>query len=431
MQTIKYEDITFKETLVGFVQEPNGRGTLDIVWSCLTVIILNTWTVLHVNIPPAEWNTWHVYLHKLKWAFTVLLIPEGILAISFNQWRHARSSIPKMRDFVPGWTIHHGFYAEMGGFKVVDEKTGQRYSFRTPQLHWLAMQGLITMPAITKKEIQDKSKASRLAKALALLQSAQFLVSSLARVVQRLPLTTFEIGTLPFIGCTWLTYFFWWNKVVDLETSTVIYTPDLSKENLRRLAEATCFGKKSGSWYRPAVKEIHSKGWDFYFFEKSTDMRTLSLIRGNAFVPKELHDVVQRSVAETRVAAWYLPSVSEFEAAEWDNVNDIVLVLAGWFFNGLHLAAWTNRFPTEVESLLWKISVCLMLGYIAFSMPIAVLLSWLPPGSVYKDLPLWVIIPCYAITRWYLMVEVMVGLRAVPPDVFRSVDWTRYIPSIS
>lgn len=72
-----------------------------------------------------------------------------------------------------------------------------------------------------------------------------------------------------------------------------------------------------------------------------------------------------------------------------------------------------------------------MLGYIAFSMPIAVLLSWLPPGSVFKDLPLWIIIPCYAFTRFYLMAEVFVGLRAVPPEVFKSVDWTRYIPSIS
>ncbi|KAL8936055.1 MAG: hypothetical protein Q9216_005131 [Gyalolechia sp. 2 TL-2023] len=353
MHTIPYENLTFTEDLVGFVHEPNGRGTLGIVWECLIVIVLNTWTVLHVNIPSAEWRTWHIYLHKLKWAICVVIIPEGILAISFTQWRHARNSIPKMRHFVPEWTLEHGFYAEMGGFKVVDENTGQQYTFRTAQLHWLAVKGLITMPAITRKEIRDKSKASRLAKALACLQSAQFLVSSLARVVQSLPLTTLEIGTLPFIGCTWLTYFFWWNKVVDLETGTTIYTPGLSKENLRRLAEATCFSTKSGSWYRPAVKEIHSKGWDFYWFEKSTDMRTMSIVRGNDLIPKDLYNMVQGTEAESRVAYWYMPSVPEFQGADWDNVNDIVLVIAGWFFNGLHLAAWNNRFPTEVESLLY------------------------------------------------------------------------------
>ncbi|KAL9596524.1 MAG: hypothetical protein Q9219_005745 [cf. Caloplaca sp. 3 TL-2023] len=352
MHAVPYENITFNENFVGFVLEPNGRGTLGIVWVCLVVIILNTWTVLHVNIPPAEWKPWRIYLHKLKWAFCVLIIPEGIMAISFTQWRHARNSIPKMCHFVPEWTIEHGFYAEMGGFKVVDENTGQSYTFRTAQLHWLAVKNLITMPAISTREIRDKSKASRLAKTLACLQSAQFLVSSLARVMQSLPLTTLEIGTLPFIGCTWLTYFFWWNKVVDLETSTTIYTSGLSTENLRRLAEATCFAKKSGSWYRPAVKETHSKGWDFYWFEKSTDFRSWSVIRGNHSIPKDLLSMVQGTEAEARVASWYLPSVSEFQGSEWDNINDIVLVISGWFFNGLHLAAWNNRFPTEVESLL-------------------------------------------------------------------------------
>lgn len=72
-----------------------------------------------------------------------------------------------------------------------------------------------------------------------------------------------------------------------------------------------------------------------------------------------------------------------------------------------------------------------MLGYIAFAMPIAVMLAWLPPGSVFKDLPLWMIIPCYAVTRLYLMTEVFVGLRLVSPTVFTAVDWTRYIPGIS
>ncbi|KAL9008792.1 MAG: hypothetical protein Q9173_006118 [Seirophora scorigena] len=290
-----------------------------------------------------------------------------------------------MRRFIPAWTLQYGFYAEMGGFKLVDETTGQQYPFRTAQLHWLAQSRLISMPAITKKDIRAKSKASRLAKTLACLQSAH----------------------------------------------TIIYTPSISKENLRRPAEATCFSKKSGSWYRPAVKETRSRGWDFYWFEKSTDMKTLSLVRGNKLVPSELHDFVKHSEAETRVASWYLPSVSELLASEWDNVNDTVLVLAGWFFNGLHLAAWNNQFPTDVESLLWKISVCLMLGYIASAMPVAVMLAWLPPGSVFKDLPLWMIIPCYAVTRLYLMTEVFVGLRSASPTVFTAVNWTRYIPGIS
>ncbi|KAL8840301.1 MAG: hypothetical protein Q9170_001385 [Blastenia crenularia] len=110
-------------------------------------------------------------------------------------------------------------------------------------------------------------------------------------------------------------------------------------------------------------------------------MKTMRIVRGIGLVPKDLYDMVKRSEAEARVASWYLPSVYEFQATEWDNINDLVHVLAEWFVYGLHFAAWNNGFPTELESLLL-----------------------------------------------YLMAEVFVGLRAVSPKVFVTVDWT---PSIS
>ena len=415
----------------GFVSEPDGRGTLNIVWSCLSVLLLNTWTVLHINIPSSEWKAWRIYLHKFKWSFIALLIPEGMIGIAYSQWRHAKISINQMKKHAPQWTIVHGFYAEMGGFKVQDENSGQRYTFRATQLAWLAEADLITIPEISQKDIKDRSKTSRLAKLLACAQSAWFLLSTLARIVQSLPLTTLEIATLPFIGCTWLIYFFWWHKPMDLETSTTIHVPHLLPRDLQKLTEATCFSEKRGSWYRPAVKEKHQAGWDFYWFEKSMDLRHFKIENTNHLIPDELHNMVKHSTAETRVAHWYRPAVNEFQACEWDNANDVALIIGGWFFNGLHLIAWNNQFPSIAESLLWKISVCLMLGYIAFSMPLAAVFSWLPEGSPTKDLPLWGIVVCYAITRLYLIVEVFVGFRACPPAVYQTVEWSQFIPKIS
>ncbi|KAL9608538.1 MAG: hypothetical protein Q9167_006631 [Letrouitia subvulpina] len=427
---VAYANVSFDDHLIGYVGEPNGRGTFTIVWSCLAVLLLNTWTVLHLNIPHPKWRSWRIYMHKAKWAFVALLIPEGIMTVAFNQRRNAKSSIKYMKKYAPQWTLMHGFYSEMGGFKVRDESTETLYTFRAVQLHWLAENGIIGIPPISKKEIHDRSKASRVAKALACLQSAWFLLSSLARVVQHLPLTTFEVATIPFIGITWVTYYLWWDKPVDMETFTTIHLPSLPTEDLCRMAQDTCFSKASGSWYRPALKETSTRGWDFYWFEKSMDFRHLSIVRSNHLLPQELREMVKHSYAEARVCSWFLPAINEFQAAEWNNINDITLVLAGWFFNGLHLVAWHNVFPTEVESLLWKISVCLMLGYIALSGPCAMLLYWLPEGSFMKDLPIWCITVCYAVTRFYLIVEVFIGLRAVPPAVYRSVDWSQYIPNI-
>jgi len=35
-----------------FVSSPNARGTLDILWSCLSILVIGTWSILHLNVPP-------------------------------------------------------------------------------------------------------------------------------------------------------------------------------------------------------------------------------------------------------------------------------------------------------------------------------------------------------------------------------------------
>lgn len=46
------------ETIVhGWQPEPSGRGTWSIVWSCLTTILLCTWSALHLPVP--DWSAVH------------------------------------------------------------------------------------------------------------------------------------------------------------------------------------------------------------------------------------------------------------------------------------------------------------------------------------------------------------------------------------
>lgn len=40
----------------GFIREPNGRGTIDLLWSCLFTWILCLWAVFHINIPSIEFQ---------------------------------------------------------------------------------------------------------------------------------------------------------------------------------------------------------------------------------------------------------------------------------------------------------------------------------------------------------------------------------------
>lgn len=114
-----------------FVRSPNARGTLDILWSCLAVVVLCTWSVQHLNIPPqirpANWkqkcvraidHTWT----KFKWMVFNMLAPEAPFAQAvngiicgqrlkepFDRW--------KKEDNVE-WTLAHTELANMGGFVI-------------------------------------------------------------------------------------------------------------------------------------------------------------------------------------------------------------------------------------------------------------------------------------------------------------------------
>jgi hypothetical protein len=62
---------------------------------------------------------------------------------------------------------------------------------------------------ISKKYLQDKSKANGLAKTLVCLQASWFCVQCLVRVGQALPVTLLEINTFAHSVCALLVYILW------------------------------------------------------------------------------------------------------------------------------------------------------------------------------------------------------------------------------
>lgn len=75
---------------------------------------------------------------------------------------------------------------------------------------------------ISKEDLQDKSKASGLAKALVCLQASWFCVQCLVRVGQALPVTLLEINTFAHSICALLVYSLWWDKPLDVEKPTYL-----------------------------------------------------------------------------------------------------------------------------------------------------------------------------------------------------------------
>jgi hypothetical protein len=105
--------------LVGWVDQPNYRGTFDIILSCLLVVLTCSWTVLHINLPARNDRNITIYLRKARWAILAIFAPEVVTLFASCQWSSARSNIDDMHAVgVINWTTVHGFYANSGGFML-------------------------------------------------------------------------------------------------------------------------------------------------------------------------------------------------------------------------------------------------------------------------------------------------------------------------
>jgi hypothetical protein len=306
------------------------------------------------------------------------------------------------------------------------------YIFRVNEIAWLTRDNIITLPEVKAGELEDRSKADFVAKGIAFAQSIWFMFQVCARVHDKLPISTLELATVAFISCTGLMYFFWWDKPMGLETHTTVLIPPLTGGQLCRLARNTCFGAGVRSqWYRPPPKEGHEYGWDWFWFEKPMQLKQMKIINEGRQVPKDLQAVVRNNFsAQARVVDWYMPAVNESHSSEWGAWDHLIVFLVGAMFNGIHCAAWRFVFPTPTEALLWRIGVCTMLVVITFWIPGAGMVAWLSDRSRLKSLPYWFATLCYFLARMYVLVEAFVGMRALEPRVFMTVDWTKHFPHI-
>ncbi|KAI4199934.1 MAG: hypothetical protein LQ350_004286 [Teloschistes chrysophthalmus] len=103
--------------LRGWVDQPNTRGTYDIIQTCFLTIFLCTWTCLHLNIPAANEGTWKPILRKVRWMILTILGPEFVAALAAGQRANAKRVRDQFYDLgCKQWTLRHSFYANMGGF---------------------------------------------------------------------------------------------------------------------------------------------------------------------------------------------------------------------------------------------------------------------------------------------------------------------------
>ena len=420
----------------GWVNQPDGRGTIDVLWSCVITILFCSWSVLCLNIPPQGKGRYNPLLKKLRWVLFTIFAPEVVTALAADQWASARQSVEDFTklDHKLQWTMRHAFFADMGGF-VLKSPDFPTFPVDAQQMHYLVANNYIPFPAVDVKDIRDKNKADDFARFITVWQTGWFAVQCIGRASQHLSLSTFELSTLAFVFCTIPTFYFWQYKTLDAEIPITLETDTLIA-NVRTKAGYPAhdpYALTPLDFVRPPPTDgrpIRAVGGSMPFWYSLE--RMLGLCKYPNVRPIETFGNTKRIA----------PRGLSFMEATIGSA-----IATG--YTGLHLIGWNFVFPTYIEQTFWRVAsstlVGLLVGYLLFISVGSILadriaqtffsaratsimeLFYLLPSvvQVFICLPA---MAAYGSARLYIIVEAFISLRALPMTAYDSVNWSNFIP---
>ncbi|KAH4119838.1 hypothetical protein HBH64_141750 [Parastagonospora nodorum] len=257
---------------VGWASEPEGRGTIGLLWSCFATLFLCTWSAVHPNLPGPNQSQFAVLWKRTQYVLICLIGPETMV---WHVLMDLRSAVAVKRK-IPAWSLKKCFFLTMGGF-VVRFPDGQRRRVRPEVLVELLQEGKLSWPDTTNEEIEDHSKSNWLIKAFALIQIISFIAQLVGRCAQGLAATTLELFTLGIVICAVVIYAAWWEKPFDVQTPIILPCDRIFAEQdfIDRVAYLDEFdGSDNMSgllWYSSmiiislAFGAVHIVAWNFHF----------------------------------------------------------------------------------------------------------------------------------------------------------------------
>lgn len=144
----------------GWTSSPNGRGTIDIIWSCASTLFLCSWSTLCLQIPGKNDTRFHILWRRLCLTCLCGLGPEFTLQLALGQWSFARQSV---RDFhaagYSSWTMKHPFFANSGGF-FLNTPDFKPIPIDAKQLLYLINKQYVKFPSLDNQDIDDKNRST-------------------------------------------------------------------------------------------------------------------------------------------------------------------------------------------------------------------------------------------------------------------------------
>lgn len=285
-----------------FVPNPHGRGTINVLFSCIITLGLCIWTAVHPDVIANK--TSRGYLISGGYGMVAALAcPEMVVSNALHQWRSAKrlhaewckwTGIPMGSKNDIG--MEGAFFVIMRGCSVGGICDGSTGTLTATGFLELTKSGALPTDALKREIIIDKSKANSIAKLLVCLQTLWMAIQCATRLALSLPVTLLEYHVVIQVGYTIAIYAFWWQKPKDVnEPIEIIQSFEISDEDFDSYV----------------TLESQSKQYIVdHIWRSSFDGHTKVLISAILAIP----------------------------------------------ISGLHLLAWNSHFPSTLEKWIWRIS---------------------------------------------------------------------------
>ncbi|PQE27611.1 Major facilitator superfamily domain general substrate transporter protein [Rutstroemia sp. NJR-2017a BBW] len=458
--------------LQGWTSSPDGRGTLDILWTCLTTILLSTWSAICLNIPEPSDTIW-THLKRKTWITLISIMgPEYLLGFALGEWQSARASVAHLKQLRQDdkWTIKHAFFADMGGF-VLRTSDNVQFFLDTKHILWLLKHQVISTAEFEKsflletKAIDDRNKSDTFVRVIAVGQALWFCVNIITRGVQGLAVTTLEITTIGIIIDSIVVYYIWKDKPADVESIEIVDI-NLTLNEMLLLEEDEA--ARARPWFRTPLDFASREIWSFNLIYH----HLMNILKGMS--PRSWR-------REKKVS---LGRRSENDTLPITGVAWVIAVFFTIIFMGTNFIAWNFHFPTSTERLLWQLSSCGLVLIAIIGLPANEMLYGKnriktmqervqkyrkalegsdTPGEkarwtdclIYKvrtlamkirnnslendpnlDMSLFFVLAgvpvfaFYSLCRFYILVEDVISFRGLPADAYSTVDWWAFVPHV-
>ncbi len=408
--------VVYEDLIYGWVSTHCGRGTSDILWSCLATIFLCVWTVIHLPIPlcsriedgvlvpgePEPSMRGRIVGSGIVLALIGVIVPEFLIAMAVLDLLEAWKTQKEMQRLTrTKWTLTHSFFLHMGGF-CLESSSGVYLQIEKCDIDRAVARGLISsnhpldwlteVYKVSEVQIQGRAKSDRLTKFIACSQALWLVGQVVSRACQHEAVTLLEISAVAYAVCALTAYIAWWKKPQGCVLAIMI---PCSAEAIPQR-----FAWNMRLYHCPIrVEEFVWAGQDFF---------------------KHLNAPTIRFGGEDM------------------SLDYPISVLSLALFGAVHFASWDITLLSHVEQWLWRASViyCCTSGMLVYVVLVFYyccgILGWNPNRRLsWSVTAIRDIVGCfYIIFRLYMIVEVFVSLRALPRSAYESVRWTSFLPHI-